>query len=757
MPAYERAVFEVRINAVNLGDAVVLLQGDDILIPREVLERGGVVRLRSPPSVVEGTSYHSLLRTTPKLHFKVDERDLTLTIVAPPSALAEATADMTARPPAETRYAADPSAYLTYAPTLSDLREVGAFAELGWVNDGVRATSNGSYTSSRSSVRLLSQLVLSDRERARELTVGDAYASTGSLGASLLLGGLTFARNFELDPYLVRIPRLGYSGSAVAPSTLDVYVNDVLVRRVPVAPGEFHLTGLTPETGAGSVRYVLRDPLGHEQRAEQSYYASSVALARGVSEYVCALGFTRENYGIESFDYRAPVLLGRYRLGLRDSLAVGSRLELQSTRASGGTELTLVGDLGELEFSFGASVDGAADVARGTAGLIAYGYRARSAAAHVFVKATSERYATASLAPAEDRALLEYAASGVYPLGGQTSLGMQLTLGLARDAGHTGRYSAFVSSQLGTGLSSQLTASANRDANAGHSYECFLSLNLALPENHAGSLSQRAVRSDARDAEPRLVTETTASLAKSTDGPLGVGYQASTTVGSFVRQTAQASVQTRYFRTDATLFRDRQGTHSVFNAAGSLVWMPSAGLFFTRPINQAFAVVEVPQTQGLPVLVNNHEIGRTDAAGQVFVPDVLANYPNAVRVDDAALAADVEVSDQEQRVAPPLRGGAHVVFAVRYLRIVRGQLAPRGLALEAVRYGELKVVDAGRTWTSPIGAAGEFELEGLPPGRWSAHVTGSRGDCDATLIVGNDGAAFKDLGAVPCVSMGQVQ
>ncbi len=124
-----------------------------------------------------------------------------------------------------------------------------------------------------------------DRANLRSATLGDAYVSAGPLGGSLLLGGISLARNYALDPYLVKIPRLAFAGSAMAPSTLDVYVNDVLVRRLPIEAGDFQLTNISPITGAGTTRYVLRDAFGREQRLESSYYASAGVLARGLSEF----------------------------------------------------------------------------------------------------------------------------------------------------------------------------------------------------------------------------------------------------------------------------------------------------------------------------------------------------------------------------------------------------------------------------------------------------------------------------------------
>ena len=45
--------------------------------------------------------------------------------------------------------------------------------------------------------------------------VGDRFDSTGPLGGSALVGGLSVSREFTLDPYFVRFPTVGLSGAVL--------------------------------------------------------------------------------------------------------------------------------------------------------------------------------------------------------------------------------------------------------------------------------------------------------------------------------------------------------------------------------------------------------------------------------------------------------------------------------------------------------------------------------------------------------------
>jgi outer membrane usher protein len=281
----ERAVLELVVNGSNSGEVFVLLRDGDVLVPLKSLRDAGLVRLDVTTEEHEGVEHVSLRTASPPLAFEFDDRALTVSVFAPPSVLALATVDLANRPPADVRYESSPSAYFNYAPRLVDGTGFQAFGEVGASLGPALAETSATYSDYGGATRLASRVTFDDRKHLRSAIIGDSFVSAGPLGGALVIGGLSFVRNYELDPYLVKIPRLGYTGRAMSPSTVDVYVNDVLVRRVPVEPGEFELTNVTPVSGAGTTRYVIRDAYGREQRLESTYYASSSVLAEGFSEY----------------------------------------------------------------------------------------------------------------------------------------------------------------------------------------------------------------------------------------------------------------------------------------------------------------------------------------------------------------------------------------------------------------------------------------------------------------------------------------
>jgi len=149
--------------------------------------------------------------------------------------------------------------------------------------------------------------------------------------------------------------------------------------------------------------------------------------------------------------------------------------------------------------------------------------------------------------------------------------------------------------------------------------------------------------------------------------------------------------------------------------------------------------------------LNNQEVARTNKKGVVFIPNLLPYYGNRIRIDDSNMPPDLQIDDGEVVVAPPPHGGARVVFESRRLRLVRGRIDPRGLPLSAIQYGTLTLMVNGRAWESPIGAGGEFELDGVPEGQWPARAVGEA-SCVLTLNVIRSDKPIRNVGRVQCIA-----
>src|SRR2546421_682122 len=107
----------------------------------------------------------------------------------------------------------DTSGFLNYSVTADGNAIVTGAGEVGASLQGNLAFSGFSVLPDHRVVRGLSYLVVDDPDRMRRLQVGDAIAVSSALGGSAQLAGVSFTREFSLDPYFVRQPLPRLSGA----------------------------------------------------------------------------------------------------------------------------------------------------------------------------------------------------------------------------------------------------------------------------------------------------------------------------------------------------------------------------------------------------------------------------------------------------------------------------------------------------------------------------------------------------------------
>ncbi len=185
-------------------------------------------------------------------------------------------------------------------------------------------------------VRLTTSLIHDDRATLVRAVAGDFSIGSGNLGTVVNMGGLSYSKLYNMDPYFIRYPQQSLSGQLKTPSEVDVYIDGQKVKTLRLPPGDFDLHNITQATGYRAVDLVIRDAFGREQRISAPYYSTDVSLKAGLHEYSYNVGALRENFGTESNDYGPLAFAGFHRYGVTDALTVGVRAEGKSGRFNGG-------------------------------------------------------------------------------------------------------------------------------------------------------------------------------------------------------------------------------------------------------------------------------------------------------------------------------------------------------------------------------------------------------------------------------------
>jgi outer membrane usher protein len=723
------------VNGVPKGEVLVVLRDADALIGVGRLNTAGMRGFEGTRETIGNDELVSLASLAPAVTYVVNERDLTVTLTAPPELLGETRQDLATGAPAHLVYRSDASGFVNYAVNWGQGGSPDLFAESAARLGGALLYNTVSIVD-RTTTRGLTSVTFDNRRAMTRWIVGDAFASTGALGGDAWTGGITVGREFGIEPYFVRHPSLSLSTPIVVPSVVEVHVNGRLVSQQQVEPGRLDMRNLPLTVGRNDARVVVRDAFGVSREIATGYYLASSVLAKGVHDYQYSLGFRRDEVGSASWNYKAPVALTRHRVGLTDTVTLGGRLELSEGLASGGPSINLSLPIGEVE---GAAAMSGGREGTGGAALAAFTYSGQPVSAGGSILVSSAGYATVNARPLAERSAMEVSLFASMPLAPRISLTLQHSYAALHGAVTRGRSALLTTAHLQRHLQLSVTAALARDE-YGRSAELYAGVTVLFGR---GSASVANVH-DRRGSS--VVVEAQQPL------PVGEGYgfHARAETGSPSMFNGGARYQGRYGRYEVR--RDvigGQGISSV-SATGALVAI-GGGVYASRPVQDSFALVQVPGIEGVRGYASNQEIGRTDRSGNLLIPDLQAYYGNLLQIADSDIPFQYSVGGVGLTLAPPYRGGARAVFPVQRLQRIMGTVRIAQAGEERIpEYGEIILAAGAEPLNSPVGSTGDFYFENLAPGRYPARVQDGKGACDFVLDVPAATDPLVQLGTIRC-------
>jgi outer membrane usher protein len=640
--------------------------------------------------------------------------------------------------------------------SLSVSNEERLFSRLGILgNTGVARVggSAGAYT------RLDSAWHYDDPVRLTTAQVGDAISSSLSWSRAVRLGGLQFRRNFALRPDLITFPVPTLSGSAIVPSSVDIYINNVRQFSSDVPSGPFVINNPVALTGAGQARLVVRDELGREVSTTLPIYVDNRMVAKGLDSYSLEGGFLRRNYGVRSFDYgQAPSFSGSWRRGLSDFFTVESHGEgaagLYNAGAGG---LLRLGQWGVVN----AAATGSTGRTNGTQASLGYQLiLPRFSLVTQTTRNFSQYRDLASIGGTPPPRIFDQVNISV-PIMLTQSIGLSYIhsrgvadLGQVQD--QTGVPAATGDSVTRIGSITytaqllrwcSLFANAYKDFDSTHSHGFWVGVSLDLGHRVTGFVN--AGRSQDQNTYG-------ASLVKTADYGGGVEWGAQDNEGGHqYSRLARAGYLGRYGEISGAA-QDNQGqTLLSLDANGGLIFMDGV-LEPSRHIYDSFALISTDGISGIPVLNENRVMGNTDGSGHLLIPDLNSYQHNRIEIDSLVLPPDANIPVSRIDVVPRSQSGVLAHFAVqRYTAATVNLVDAAGKPLPSGTL--LRHAESGQDFV--VGYDGQAFIENLQPHN---HLTAQnadphqRVDCTAEFdyqAPGN-GSSLPTIGPVTCKSSG---
>lgn len=728
----ELLLLAVRLNGIAVGDAIWMQRLPDGRLAANA-EDLRAWRLKFP-----GQSAQVSLDEIPGLSQRLDPASQTLWLTVPPEAF-EASSLSPAGPgvPIQT---AGTGGFFNYDLLMTQaggragstgLFEFGLFNRWGSGNLTALWNSDSPY---RQLVRLDTTWTLDFPERMQSLRLGDAISNAGSWGRAFRFGGLQWGRNFATQPGFIPFALPAVRGAATLPSSVEVYVDNVRRMEGEVPAGPFDLANVPVTTGLGEMQLAVRDQLGRQQIVRLPYYVSPALLKPGLHDFSVEFGSLREDYGIEQARYRGLVLVANDRLGVSPGFTREFRVELQREQQTlGGGGVWLLPRVGTVGLNAAAShgPDG-----NGLQYGAAFERQARDISFGLRMQYAERGFVQLGTLPGA-RPRHSLAANVGLPAGSGT-----LALSYIWRKTWEGEENRVVSASysLRVGRSAQLGLYALRSLGDTRQTSLGLVLSMAFDERTSGSLDFSAATG---------MRQGSVQVQRSLPAGEGYGYRLLAGLGDSDRLQAGGVWQTAQGTLTAEVAHAWEQTAYRAGISGGVA-TAGGGVFFSRRIDDSFAIVKVGDYAGVRVTRDNQEVGRTDRNGMILVTRLRPYQANPIGVEQADLPLDVEVDSLQLKLTPALRSGVVADFPVRRGRGASFRLVDEsGAALPPG--SRFRVV--GRDVEFALGYDGVGFVNGLKPNGTFALEADGRCRAEAALDDGPD--PLPDLGTLICRRMGE--
>jgi outer membrane usher protein len=515
---------------------------------------------------------------------------------------------------------------------------------------------------------------------------GDTISSSVDWSRSIRLGGFQWRSNFALRPDLVTFPVQALSGTAVVPSAVDLYVNNVRQFSGSVPSGPFIVNNVPGITGAGEATVITHDALGRTISTSLPLYVDTRMLAAGLSSYSFEVGFLRRAYGIDSFSYDPrPAVSASARRGISDALTLEGHAEATGGLVNAGAgALVRMGMAGVLSGSLSAS---AGKLNGFQAGL---GYQLIEP--HFSIDAQTLRaYRNYGDLAARDGTPVPTATDRVtlaLPFFSRQTVSLSY-IGY-RFPGVPAARIGSLSYTLNFGNLASLTLSTYKDFLQRDAQGIFLTASIGLGNN-------TAINASVGRQNGQSNYNVNAQRPPDYAGGWGWGVQTGGS-GAVPYRQAQAQYLGKYGEVTAIAQTVDRHAGASLDMAGAIVLMDRT-IQPARRIDDGFALVSTDGVADVPVLHENRVIGTTDRGGHLLIPDLNAYQHNQVAIDSMNLPADARIATTSRDLVPMAHAGVLASFRVsRYsaasviLRDAGGKLLAPGTRVHHVESGGNTIV-----------------------------------------------------------------
>lgn len=595
--------------------------------------------------------------------------------------------------------------YSQYSEDYFSLNGTNEFRLFGLGKGGILSVStNYSYTHTNQNSEL-NALVLDTYwqrdfpEKMLTIRVGDVQSKSLAWSRSTRLGGVSFSKNFSLQPYQITTPLESFKGEVSLPSTVDLFINGLKQTSQQVVPGQFEIETVPIITGTGQAQVIVTDINGQQRILNFSLYGTNQLLKDKLSDWSFSLGQTRLAYGEQSFKYDDD-LVGNasYRYGLTKDLTIESHIEFAPDLylIGGGVVQRLGGRAGMLNAAYSFS-----DYRHSNGTLYQLGYSWNSQYLNFFYNTTRQSGQYYDIAGLKS--------SNFPKRSDQVFLGFNNSLGQFGTSYIYQEYSPASSNEFITFNWSYsfpnnyyLNLSANHDLTQ-EDTRYYLSLNIPLEKKRTVNFSYQ------QDQEQEKLSLNARQAISRDVGGWGWQLQADTARD---RQNIQAQIAQMHDYGEWNIgfqeVKSKNISSRIANSAlsGSVLMMNQSFFPMQRSFD-SFALISTSQISDIPVKLENRYVGKTNKNGELVVTSLNPYQNNRITIDPLELPPDYHIETTVKNAVPRYASGVFLEFPISQI-----------LAIQAViKQADGNFIKAGTN----VWATQDFDLEDTRPLTIVAH------------------------------------
>ncbi|MGZ9897952.1 fimbria/pilus outer membrane usher protein [Shewanella gaetbuli] len=541
--------------------------------------------------------------------------------------------------------------------------------------------------------------------------------STSYATSSFLYNGVTLFSDAEFRPQSLRGYAPNLTGVADTNATVEVYQNDMLIYKTTVAPGAFEITDIYPTGSSSDLVMIITEEDGQVKTASSNFSSSFAMLRKGQSDYQMTFGQAK---GVNHQE--GGFFSGSFKYGLNNALTIdiGSLAAKGYWVADVGAGLNL-GAFGSTYIEYYKELGSYG----GYSTQFSYTKQFSSIGTRINVRSLlhesndfltfNEHIDNSVNADNLNRTTVEAKRLNIknrgnidiyQPLFDRSSLTLSASETSYWSGEKQNTYQAMLSSTIWDNVNLYLTGGKRTYLN--NEKDDFITLSVNVPFSSSDDYKNRSYHNVRAEAGVRNSDFDTASAGVSgtfKDASLNYNASVSRNAAKENRYRASLGYNTDYGLLTAGYSKSPTNETLSYGAQGSIVGF-SEGLILSKPITDTFAIIQVPDVEG--VAVNSQS--STNGSGLAIAHFVQPYKKNNISID-VSESQGVQADSTSQNVVPVKGAGVFVSFDVSkgYEAIFHitknGQPIPLG---SSVRVN-------GKLLSSQFGTGGNIYLLGVKP------------------------------------------